>query len=262
MLSLPVLKEASGICRSQRYADVYYVHNDSGNKPVLYAVNGAGDAMDFSLVPSGVRAADVEDCSGATVDGVPLLVMADVGDNFCKRAVYKFIVLEEPRGATGTHVIAPRYVIPWMYPDGRPRNCEACALLPSGTLLVVTKSFPHRSGPSTIYEVQSPVSGQGSTIVRAVQILPSSYGVITGMDVLGDKVVLLGLVMGGVAQAVVMHASTYALAGVAPLPASAQPEGICYSHDGTQLLVVSEADRKLLRVRLSNELCAFASPGC
>jgi hypothetical protein len=144
-------------------------------------------------------------------------------------------------------------------------------LLPSGVILVVTKSYPPASGPTTLFEIRSAVSGDRAVAVRARRVLPPSYGTITGMDVMGDKLVLLGII-GGKGIATVLDATTYARVGIVKLPPARQSEGICFSHDGSSVLVVSEVDRRLMAVRLpaalrpapapSTHVVVVAAPAC
>jgi hypothetical protein len=244
MIANVAVKEASGVCRSLLHPGVYYVHNDSGSKPILYAIDSAGRNLASTIVPASQTTVDAEDCGSAVVNGRPMLVLCDVGDNACRRASYKMIVMEEPRMLLPVTKLVPRHVVQWMYPDGRRRNCEACALLPSGVMLVVTKSFPAKSGGTTLFTIRSPLSGDARVSVSAGRPLPSQYGIVTGMDVMGDKIVLLGMYRGqGIAT--VLDAATYKRLGAVKVQAAQQREGICYSHDGASLLVVSEVDRKL-----------------
>ena len=41
-LDHPAIREASGIVASRRYPGIFWVHNDSGNPPALYAVRRDG----------------------------------------------------------------------------------------------------------------------------------------------------------------------------------------------------------------------------
>jgi hypothetical protein len=105
MIANVAVKEASGVCRSLLHPGVYYVHNDSGSKPILYAIDSAGRNLASTIVPASQTTVDAEDCGSAVVNGRPMLVLCDVGDNACRRASYKMIVMEEPRmGAS--HAVA------------------------------------------------------------------------------------------------------------------------------------------------------------
>src|SRR6516165_11844808 len=41
-LDVKAVPEASGIVKSRRYPGIFWVHNDSGNPPLLFAIRGDG----------------------------------------------------------------------------------------------------------------------------------------------------------------------------------------------------------------------------
>jgi len=235
-LQNPAIRESSGICRSNTRAGVYWTHNDSGNATVLYAFGT--DGRNLGAFPLSTRSIDAEDCASAIVRGVPTLILADVGDNKCNRASYKIFVVTEPTNPTPVKLTAR--TITFSYPDGKHRNCESCALLPDGRVVLVTKSFPTASGASRVFTISSFLSGAGTTTVEAGPTLSSTFKTITSMDILGNRMVLLGV------------GSGKARAGLFPLldwthptkwvnlPVSAQPEGICFTQDGLSVLLTSE----------------------
>ena len=49
-LAYEPIKEASGLVRSRRYPDVFWVHNDSGNPPALFAVRRDGTLSNIPLI--------------------------------------------------------------------------------------------------------------------------------------------------------------------------------------------------------------------
>jgi hypothetical protein len=261
MLQAPFLNEASGICRSNVVPGRYFVHNDSGAAPRLFAVTADGARGGFSVAPLKRGTVDAEDCASAVVQGVPLLLLADVGDNACARKSYRMYVMREPPGPPGPPgpagpggpeseiLVQPLHTLSFRYPDGKSRNCEAVALLPTGRIVVITKRYPPASGPTTLYEIDSPLNGSPVVRVSPGLRLPESYGTITGADVLGDRMVLLGL-RNGRGVATVLHATTYAWIGEAAVPAALQREGICFSAAGDAVIVVSERDRKMTTTRL------------
>jgi len=256
MLQAPFLNEASGICRSNLVHGRYFVHNDSGAAPRLFAVTATGARGGFSVEPRKRGSVDAEDCSSAVVRGVPLLLLADVGDNGCARGSYRLYVMREPpepdgfASAGGTEIeVQPLHTLSYRYPDGKSRNCEAAVLLPSGRILIITKRYPPASGPTMLYELDSPLSGSPAVRLSPGLRLPDSYGTVTGADAMGDRLVLLGLRKGrGVAT--VLDASSYAWIGEQAVPDALQREGICFSADGDAVIVVSERDRKMTTTRL------------
>src|SRR5687768_14079224 len=54
------LREASGAAVSRRYPGVLWTHNDSGDKPLIYAVSMSGELLATYRVP-GAKAVDWED---------------------------------------------------------------------------------------------------------------------------------------------------------------------------------------------------------
>jgi hypothetical protein len=88
------IDEASGLARSQRYPDVFWVINDDGPSE-LYAIDSAGrDLGRVKLSDASNR--DWEDIASFTLDGVGYLLIADIGDNDGKRKDVRLYVIEEP----------------------------------------------------------------------------------------------------------------------------------------------------------------------
>ena len=75
--SIPrAIPEASGIVKSRRYPGIYWVHNDSGNPPLLFAVRGDGRIVrQFRLAVPNI---DWEDIA---IDDQGHLYLGDIGNN-------------------------------------------------------------------------------------------------------------------------------------------------------------------------------------
>jgi hypothetical protein len=86
-----LIPEASGIVKSRRYPGIYWVHNDSGNPPLIFAIRGNGRiARQFRLEVPNVDWEDI-----ATDDNGHLYV-GDIGNNtgvLPVRAIYR---IDEP----------------------------------------------------------------------------------------------------------------------------------------------------------------------
>ncbi len=150
------LYEASGIVRDPRRADLFWVHNDSGNDPNLYAVNLSGRIV--GVVPIvGASNRDPEDIAIGPCPGGVCLYLADIGDNL---AVHPSVVVNRlplpalpVSSATGTIEGAP--VEPnasWrlVYEDGR-HDAEALAVdVERSELVVISKG---RNGEIVLYAV-------------------------------------------------------------------------------------------------------------
>lgn len=139
------IDEASGLARSQRYPDVFWVANDDGPS-VLYAIDDKG--RDLGRV--NVRDAsnrDWEDLASFTLDETPYLIAADIGDNDAERKDVRLYVIEEPEA--GDHKVDVAWQVEFSYPEG-PRDAEAIAVdVENGEVLVLTK----RDLPALLYAV-------------------------------------------------------------------------------------------------------------
>ncbi len=137
------IDEASGLARSQRYPDVFWVVNDDG-PPVLYAIDGTGKDLGRVTVKDASNR-DWEDLASFTLDGVPYLIAADIGDNAGKRKDVRLYVIEEPQA--GDDKVEPAWRIEFTYPEG-PRDAESVAVdLENERVLVLTK----RDVPALLY---------------------------------------------------------------------------------------------------------------
>ncbi len=134
-VSSPKLIEISGLAASQSHPGVIWAHNDSGNRPAVFAVGPDGaDLGSFPLL--GVAGVDIEDM--ALVDGT--IYLADIGDNDEIRtdvAVYRF---DEPDPG-GSDRIDNVEVLRFRYPD-RAHDAEAMLVDPiSGEIVIIDKQF-------------------------------------------------------------------------------------------------------------------------
>ncbi|MEN8149714.1 MAG: hypothetical protein ABFS86_07810 [Planctomycetota bacterium] len=161
----PPIDETSGIVKSRTYEDVYWVLNDSGGGPFLFAIDGKGKAIlppwqarRFSVGPSekgdgrtpwpGMEllvAANL-DWEDMAIDGDTLYV-ADMGNNGNARRDLGVYVLKEPN-PRATERMRHLAWIPIAYPDQKKYPAEAwdfdCESLfvADGKLYFLTKHRP------------------------------------------------------------------------------------------------------------------------
>jgi hypothetical protein len=139
------IDEASGLARSQRYPDVFWVANDDGPS-VLYAIDGTGKDLGRVTIRDASNR-DWEDLASFTLDGVPYLVAADIGDNEGQRKDVRLYVIEEPEA--GDDKVKPEWRIEFTYPEG-PRDAESIAVdVENERVLVLTK----RDVPALLYSL-------------------------------------------------------------------------------------------------------------
>lgn len=136
--------EISGIAASRRDDDLFWVHNDSHAGSTLYAL-GTDGRIRADVAVQGQANIDWEDLAGYTLDGEPMLLIADTGDNGGVRSELALIALVEPELVPGqpTTSVAPRWVLRFRWPDG-PRDCEAVAVdaIAREVLLLSKKRVP------------------------------------------------------------------------------------------------------------------------
>lgn len=135
-LDFAPIAEMSGLVKSQQYEDVYWVHNDSGDKPRLFALNGKGEviippflqnsyysgsALDSATKPewpgNSIEAASNIDWEDITTDG-DMLYVADMGNNGNARRDLGVYVIPEPN-PTSTQDIRTLKYLPIRYSGQR-----------------------------------------------------------------------------------------------------------------------------------------------
>ena len=134
------LDEISGLAASRRSENRYWVHNDSGDGPHLYAINASG-SLRQTVSLSGVTPRDWEDLASGPGPNAsePYLYVADFGDNHRVRSTITIYRIKEPAVGSGSSSTSVYDSLTLTYPDG-PHNAEALLVDPwDGSLLIVTK---------------------------------------------------------------------------------------------------------------------------
>src|SRR5512146_2363423 len=86
-LSDPALNEISGVVASIAHPGVLWAHNDSGDVPRFFAVDGAGNRL-ATISVAGAQAVDWEDIARGPCPAGTCLYLADIGDNKAQRSSY------------------------------------------------------------------------------------------------------------------------------------------------------------------------------
>jgi hypothetical protein len=145
------LVETSGLAASRRVPGILWALNDSGNRPVLYALDADGAELG-QVTLAGVENVDWEDLAAFSWRGEPWLLVADVGDNCGRRFQVVLHVLPEPQAdeqGRFSGEIRPVRSLLFTYPDG-PRDCEAVAVdEAAGQILLLSK----RTEPPVLYRL-------------------------------------------------------------------------------------------------------------
>jgi len=247
------LGEASGIARDPRIDNLLWLHNDSGNEPVLFAVDTAGHTL--GAVPIvGATSSDLEDMAlGECADGW-CLYLADIGDNGAVRhdlSIHRLPLPALPDGGAAEigEAVRPLATYHIEYPAG-PRDAEALVVdAARGELLVISKG---REDIVEMYaaDLQELESARDPVTLRrigrlAVPIGDGSQQYVTAADLSpnGSRLAVRAysalylFPWDGVAafDTLMTPESTSLLAALEP-----QGEGVAFARDGRTVYLASE----------------------
>ncbi len=127
----PRIDESSGLAKSRGEKHRWWTHNDSGDKPRVFAIEIPQDPEQetsvFAVEVENAKAVDWEDMAPGTVDGKNVLWLGDIGDNGARRSHVMIYLVDEPTGPLRDgDKISLRGAWAIQYEDG-PRDCEAIA---------------------------------------------------------------------------------------------------------------------------------------
>ena len=183
ILERTTINESSGIAASRRHADLLWTHNDSGDSPRLFALDRRGRHVGTYPL-RGALHVDWEDMASAVLDGVPTLIIADIGDNNSRRPVVRLYLATEPdpRAPAGSgEPFRVRRTIAFTYADG-PRDCEAVAVDPTEPAVYLVSK--HRAASCGVYRLPltAPATQPAATPV-AERIATLDRALVTAMDI-------------------------------------------------------------------------------
>ena len=122
-----VIDEASGLTRSAQHKGVFWTHNDNINlpasskksAPLLFAINTDGRLLS-TLKLDDVKQRDWEAITRLDLDGIPTLVIGDIGDNRGTWPDYRLWFVPEPTALKPNITRRPSALIRFRYPDQTP----------------------------------------------------------------------------------------------------------------------------------------------
>ncbi|MCI0514973.1 hypothetical protein L0128_17295 [candidate division KSB1 bacterium] len=253
--------ECSGMVRSRQHADVYWIHNDSGDEARIFAINQQGELIQpaNTLEYRGIPIADARniDWEDITTDDSGNLIIGDTGNNDNRRQDLAIYLLSEP-DPTDSGVVPPKK-IRFYYPDQHEfppekRNFDAEAIFwANGKIYLLTK---HRSDNDTkLYRFDSLHDSEPNqlTLLDTFNIL----GQVTAADASPDGKKLAVLTYNAIWMFESVEGDDYFHGNIHWLPIQAgQCEAICFDGD---ILVVSNEGGKLYRIPLTDLLPVMKS---
>lgn len=249
------IKEASGLVASRKNAGVFWVHNDSGDSPRLFALTSSGKHLGIYPV-SNARAADWEDIAigPGPSSGVDYLYIGDIGDNGRSRSSLTIYRVPEPSVSASQSPVSQTLpgtaALRVVYPDGK-FDCETLMVDPANAdIYLVTKHGG--SGASRVYRYPAPHNPAAVVTlqyVRTVQFGSSSSTngerATTGGEISPNRKEILirtykqshlwPRLSGQTIGQALGNART-----VKTLISERQGEAICFSPDGIDYYTVSE----------------------
>jgi hypothetical protein len=177
----PAIVEASGIVASRQYPGVFWVHNDSGNPPMLFAVR-----RDGSLIRAYRVEAPNVDWEDIALDNSGHLYLGDIGNNGERlpiRVIHRFDE-PDPNGPAEQPLkptLSSYYGFP---PEGR-FNAEGL-FIDRGRALVVSKRRDGREAEVFAVRLDPPGNLLRPAMPERVAALPGCVEPATGADLSAD----------------------------------------------------------------------------
>ena len=185
--------ETSGIVASRTYPGVFWIHNDSGNAPEVFAIDESAAVLSTIRI-EGASNQDWEDIAlGRGADGSDVVYLGDIGDNEARMTmgasssrggvmrIYR-VVEPNPRGGV-LRVAADSF--DFRYPE-RPYDCEAMFVDPrTGDLYFVTKDET-----ADVFVAHAPFVAGSTTPLEHVASFPLLTVTAADMSADGTRVVV------------------------------------------------------------------------
>ena len=180
-----VIPEASGIVKSRRYPGIYWVHNDSGNPPLIFAIRRDGRIVrQFRLEVPNI---DWEDIA---IDDQGHLYLGDIGNNtgvLPIRAIYR---IDEPNPALPADKPLTASAISF-YSLPRSNRFDAESLVhDQGTGILVAKYLDGREAELFSVPLDPPAPLPRPARPRSIGRLPGFTEPATGADLTQDRTLL------------------------------------------------------------------------
>lgn len=178
------LTEVSGIVSSYYNNGIFWVHNDSGDRSAIYAIDSEANLI-ATVELEGIGLVDAEDIATLQIGGTSYLLLADMGNNLRNRDTLSLFLFQEPTlqdGSDNYHVTLDQIQeIKFRYKDKR-RDSEALFVDPiDNTVYIISK----RDFKSTVFRLpfSSFMTGEVKELEPQMQ-LPFTF--VTAADIRQD----------------------------------------------------------------------------
>ncbi|MFY9269844.1 MAG: hypothetical protein WAO55_08885 [Candidatus Manganitrophaceae bacterium] len=170
------INESSGLAKSGRFEGIFWTHNDSGDRPRIFAVTRDGKQIGTIDIAGGNNV-DWEDIA---IDDHGFLYLCDIGNNRNRRTdlvVYQIPEVDPSR----FQQIAVRIRFPFRYPGPHSPDAEAC-FYRNGAIYLLTKE--PGAGQTALYklDLSHPEREEVLTLIDEIKI----DGLVTAADITPD----------------------------------------------------------------------------
>jgi hypothetical protein len=240
------INESSGLVQSRCQSDVFWTHNDSGDKEFIYAVNEKGDKLGTWKVENA-KNLDWEDIAiFKDGSGKCYLYIGDIGNNELKKNQLTIYKISEPQVSDSVKDSSKQNpiqtesaeAINFSYPEST-HNAETLLIHPTtGEIYVLTK---HESRPSEIFKI-----GAKTEKIADIKVPAVPYGMLTGGEISpdGKRLIICDYVAAYEIKLPETAGNFDDVWQQAPnrieLGERKQGESICYSADGKSIYAGSE----------------------
>lgn len=194
-LNTGLITEASGMVVSSKNDNAIWVHNDSGNAPVLFLIDQKANVLK-SFVLEGIENRDWEDIAlgPGPEAGKSYLYLGDIGDNLGirdQKIIYRF---PEPEYAAGTAITSDTVKIissiHFIYPDGK-HDAEVLMIDPlTQDLFIISKNLERPAIYKLAADSIASANKQNPAVLEHcgdVEFTEDNmFGLITGGDIGSD----------------------------------------------------------------------------
>lgn len=178
---LRAIPESSGIVKSRRRPDVFWVHNDSGNPATLFAVDRRG-----RIVNSFAIAVPNLDWEDVAIDDHGRLYIGDIGNNGGLLAIRMIHQIAEPDpGKPSAVPLRPLASSFYAMPRGDRFDAESL-IIDGGRAIVVSKRFDGREAELLEIPFSPPAPLLRPATPRRIGVLPGFVEPATGADLSAD----------------------------------------------------------------------------
>jgi len=249
-------EETSGITQSRQHPGVFWVHDDSGNDDLIYAINIQGEAAsgDKNYKGQKIIGTDNDDWEDIFTDDQGHIIIADIGNNCeCRNDLAFYFLKETDPGEEENEVVRH---IRFMYPDveslpelinGASFDAEA-AFYFDGNIYIFTK-HPLLLSKTRLYKLQNFSKNEVHQLTFVQEF--SVDGPVTAADATHDGKYVAVLTYNSVwlleagEDGDFLSGKTYTRKINAE-----QAEGITFDNDNN-LIITDEKEGKIYRVPLS-----------